>query len=578
MPDSDLPEFIQALCDPALHGNPPEGVRLVETHISWVVLTGKYAYKIKKPVNFGFLDYSTLALRQFFCMEEYRLNQRLASSIYLGVVTITLDNGHFEIEGTGTVVEYAVKLKQFDDSCLADRLLEENQISAGHIDGLAQTLAEFHSHSTFATLDDNFGNPETILCAAEHNFDHLLRLIGQLGSAGNEVTDGKAGIPVGNHDERFTLASNLERIKALMAWTRSEFQKLSGVFLARKKAGSVRECHGDLHSGNLVLINGQLIPFDCIEFSEGLRWVDCMSEIAFIFMDIDERGATDLAWRFLNRYLEISGDFSGLEVLRFYCVYRALVRAKVAALKLEKSLEPAQRIALQGQCQRYLDYAGMVKTHPPILLITHGFSGSGKSFRAKLLAERLPAIRISSDIERKRISRIGRSNQGREETTTDLYSESMTRFTYDLLLSHAGLLLKSGFNVILDATFLASANRCQCRELASRLGVSFFILDFPTPEAILCKRIADRKIQGGDPSDADKSVLELQFVKADPLDLQEIANVLTVNTADNAGIDELMQEINYRKKSLVVLFRLANQQAAINFKCFGSVIKDGNKF
>jgi aminoglycoside phosphotransferase family enzyme/predicted kinase len=542
MPEPPLPLFIQALCDPAIHGNRAESVRLVETHISWVVLTGKYAYKIKKPVNFGFLDYSTLALRHKFCVDELRLNRRLAPSLYVDVVAITQEDGHFEIDGEGIVVEYAVKLKQFDETGLADRLIAENRITAKHIDELAQCLAAFHDVAQCSGSDEHYGSPETVLAAAEHNFDHLLRLCGELDPANKTPTpDFIRSQGGGSADSDGD--SNLQQLNSLLAWTRSEFQRLSGVFQARKLAGFVRECHGDLHSGNLVLIDGRLVPFDCIEFSHDLRWIDCMSEIAFLFMDLEERGQVNLAWRLLNRYLEINGDYAGLEVLHFYTVYRALVRAKVGALALEKSVESSERRLLQDQCHRYLDYAGKAQAQKPALLITHGFSGSGKSFHSKWLAERLPAIRISSDTERKRLVHIGLTTVDTTVASNELYSDTMTRQIYQVLSDHAELLLNSGFNVLLDASFLAIAHRRHCMELAGRLGVRFFILDFPASVALLSERIVYRQQRGDDPSDADLGVLALQLNKADPLDALEVPFVLKVNTSEGADIDEILRKL-----------------------------------
>ena len=515
------PPFIQALCGPSLDGKPTSGIRLVETHISWIILTGQYAYKIKKPVDFGFLNFSTLALRQRFCHEEIRLNRRLAPLLYEGVVPITQESEQVEFNGSGQVLEYAVKIKQFDESGLADRLLEQNRLSPVQIDELAYTLAVFHKQAPQAAPSGPHGKPENILAAAEHNFEALVSLCG--GELGN-----------------------------LQSWTRAEFQRLRSLFQARKTAGFVRECHGDLHSGNLVLIGKDLIPFDCIEFSDDLRWIDCMSEIAFLFMDIDVHGRPDLAWRLLNRSLEFSGDYPGLQILNFYCVYRALVRAKVAALGLEQACRADERSRLKTQCYRYLEYAGRAKNQAPVLLITHGFSGSGKSYYAKALAERLPAIRIASDLERKRLAAANAPMPGHSQPSGQggIYSVSMTRHTYGLLLQHAECLLQSGFNVVLDATYLDAANRYPCLDLSQRLGVRFFILDFHASKALLSERIAARLFGGDGDSEATPAVLAMQMTRAKPLEAREIPFVLTVDASSDGGIDGILHSIGKSKVTM----------------------------
>jgi aminoglycoside phosphotransferase family enzyme/predicted kinase len=541
MAESPLPPLIQAVCRPALHGNPQGGVRLVETHISWVIVAGDHAYKIKKPVNFGFLDFSTLDLRHRCCEDELRLNRRLAPFLYLGVVAITGEAGDIGFDGPGPVIEYAVKLRRFDESCLADRLLAQNRLTPAQIDRLAQTLADFHGGCARAGPDDTRGSPATLLAAAEHNFGPLLRLCGQLDATAK--TDGTGFSRAPGADGEGGGLTALMRLNRLLSWTRAEFQRLEGVFVSRKQDGFVRECHGDLHTGNLVLIGGELIPFDCIEFSEDLRWIDCISEIAFIFMDIAQRGRGDLAWRLINRYMELSGDYAGLEVFDFYRVYRALVRAKVAALSFEQAREPGKRAVWQTQCLHYLDYAGQARKQTQALVLTRGFSGSGKSSVAKALAERLPAIRIASDRERKRLAGLDALERSESALEEGIYSAAMTGQTYALLLKQAERLLRCGFNVILDATYLDAANRLPCRALAGRLGVRFLILDFHAPAAVLSARIAARLRRGGDPSEAGPEVLAMQAARADPLAADEIPFVLTVDTTRQGGLDDILRLI-----------------------------------
>ena len=540
MVDAILPSFIQALCDPALHGNPKAGVRVVETHISWVVLAGEYAYKIKKPVDYGFVNYATLALRHSFCQEEFRLNQRLAPMLYLGVVAITQQDTTFAINGDGPVVEYAVKLKQFDESGLADRLLGQSRVTSGQIDQLAETLADFHGRAVRAATDSTYGSPSTILEAAEHNFAHLCRIAKEFQLEPKPSQSGLAEMPKADVG-----VDTFGTLQALSLWTREQFRGIEGVFLARKKDGFIRECHGDLHSGNLVLIGGELVPFDCIEFSEDLRWIDCFSEIAFIFMDIEERGHTGLAWRLLNRYVEVSGDYAGLKTLVFYGVYRALVRAKVAALSAEQATDPGERSSRLAQCMRYLTYAAELRRRKQstVLVITHGYSGSGKSFCAKALSECLPAIRIASDVERKRLAGLNAIDDSQSPIQSGIYTESMTRSTYQRLLCQADQGLRSGFNVILDATYLDASERRRCRELAERIGTRCLTLDFHAPEVVLTRRISERQRGGVDPSEADVAVLARQMERADPLGAGELPLVIRVDTTQQPDIDQIRRSI-----------------------------------
>jgi len=511
---AEFPPLILALCDPALHGDAE--VRVVETHISWVLLAGEYAYKIKKPVEFGFLDFSTLELRRRYCWEELRLNRRLAPDLYIAVVAITGESGALSFDGTGPVVEYAVKLRRFDESCLLDRLVGTSLLTADSIDGLALDLAAFHGVAAHSTAQDGHGLPETILAAAEHNFEYLLRLFPEYQN----------------------------RWEALAAWTGAEFGRLREVFWARKAAGLVRECHGDLHCGNLVLLGERLVPFDCIEFSEDLRWIDCLSETAFLFMDLEVRGRADLAWRLLNRYLATTGDYAGLAVLDFYRVYRALVRAKIAGLSLEHADGSDSRHCLETQCVGYLEYAERAsQARTPTLLITHGFSGSGKSFYAARLAELLPAIRIASDIERKRLAGFEALARTGSAPFGGIYAEFFTRQTYALLLDLAEQVLRAGFNAILDATYLRTAQRHACRELAGRLGVRLLILSVQAPEAVLRARIAGRLARRDDPSEAGEAVLTRQMAGAEDLEEWEKPFVLALDTTAAMDVDAVLEAV-----------------------------------
>ena len=524
MPEESCPTLIAALCDPAAYDHPVEAVRLVQTHISWVLLTGIYAYKIKKPVDFGFLDFSTLEKRRFFCEEELRLNRRLTPNLYVAVVPITGEPAHPRLGGMGRAFEYAVKMKQFDEADSGDRMASDGRLRPQHIDSLAETLATFHAQAARSNAEDHHGLPEAIQKAAEENFSQI-------------------------HASPAT-AEDRTRLDALLAWTQAEYERLRQRLWARKQAGFVRECHGDLHLGNLVLIDGRLVPFDCIEFSENLRWIDVISEMAFIVMDLEVKGHRPLAFRLLNRYLEITGDYAGLDLLDYYRVYRALVRAKIASLTRAQSGKDGERDILVQRYRSYVHYAEEAgRRGRPRLIITHGFSGSGKSYLAAQLAEILPAIRLRSDIERKRLADFAESAAIGSELGGGIYTAEMTRLTYEHLLETARNLLATGLSVIVDATFLDRAHRQAQRLLAEELGAGFVILSAQAPVEVLRQRVQTRRAMGTDPSEANLDVLEWQMAHHDPLDQSERAYTLWVDTLNPPQIDAIVDEINRRHQS-----------------------------
>jgi len=511
-------ELISALRNPAAYEHPAESVEVRETHISWVLLAGPFAYKIKKPVDFGFLDFSDLDKRRLFCEEELRLNRRLAPDLYLAVVPISGDPRNPRFGGAGVPIEFAIKMRRFDQAALFDRLSRDGRLSSEHLDELAETLARFHASINRGTAEDAHGLPENIFGAAEQNFVHIAPLL-----------DSPADIAA---------------LENLRAWSSGEYSRQRETMLARKAAGFIRECHGDLHLGNIVLIDGRPTPFDGIEFNEDLRWIDTMSELAFLVMDLEVRGKRDLAFRFLNRYLEITGDYRGLSLLNYYRVYRAMVRAKIAQLTRAHAGDAAKRQELLLLYRQYIEYAsGLIRPRKPALLITHGFSGSGKSSVAGRIAERLPAIRLRSDLERKRLAGFGERADTGSTFGAGVYTADMTRRTYGYLLDTAEGILKSGLSVIVDATFLKREQRMAHKKLAERTGAAFLILDCQAPVATLKSRIEARALLGKDPSEADTAVLDHQLAAHDALTREEQLDALTIDAGGLVSIDELLDKI-----------------------------------
>jgi len=465
-------------------------VRLIETHISWVLLTGDWAYKVKKPVDLGFVDFSTLKLRQHYCEEELQLNRRLAPAIYDSVVAIRGTPDAPRIGAAGPVLEYAVRMRQFPQNALAERMLRRRAFGAQQIDHLARTVAEFHARAPAATPATRLGTPAAIYAAAMQNFSQL-----RTGLAG-------------------TVASG--QLHALSRWTRTEHAATSPLFALRRRRGHVRECHGDLHLGNIAVIDGRPTPFDCIEFNAALRWIDVLSEVAFLLMDLEDHGRADLAARFLNRYLEETGDYEGIAVLRYYLVYRALVRAKVGVLRgRQPGASTAERKRLAWRTGDYLALAhGYTIARPVALIITHGLSGSGKTTATQSLIERAGAVRIRSDVERKRLfglAPLARSGSG---LGTSIYTAAANAATYERLGELARGVLAAGWPVVVDAAFLKRAERDAFRLLAAEMGVPFVILDFVAPLALLEQRVAAR---AHDASEADRAVLARQLAFHEPL-------------------------------------------------------------
>jgi aminoglycoside phosphotransferase family enzyme/predicted kinase len=521
MPEPPHPPLIEGLLKPAAYGHPADAIRLAETHISWILLAGEFAYKIKKPVDFGFLDFSTPDLRRACCEAELRLNRRYAPDIYLAVVSITGDADHPRMGGSGPAFEYAVKMRRFDETQVFDCLAKDHRLLPEYFDALAETVAAFHAAIDRATSADAHGLPEHQQQPAEFNFSKIRPLL----------------------DDPADIAS----LDALHAWTRAEYARREPLLWERKNAGFVRECHGDLHLGNIVLIDGRPTLFDGIEFNEDLRWIDTMSELAFLVMDLEVNGAETLAYRFLNRYLEITGDYAGLALLDYYRLYRAMVRAKIAQLTRAQLEDSVKREAMLARYRSYVDYGlKLIRPKKPRLLITHGLSGSGKSYLAARLAERLPAIRLRSDVERKRLA--GFLAEARTGSTLGdgIYGAGMTERTYRHLADITETLLNAGHSVIVDATFLKREQREEQRRIAERCGADFRILDCQAPVEVLRERIRARAAAGNDPSEADLAVLEYQIAHREPLGEDERGFAVTVNTGGELVVEDVLAGIGGR--------------------------------
>jgi aminoglycoside phosphotransferase family enzyme/predicted kinase len=501
--------LVSALRD-ALSKGGGRHVFLIETHISYVLLTGQFAYKIKKAVELRFLDFRDLAARRFYCEEELRLNRRLAPNLYLDVVPITGSVDSPVLGGSGPVIEYAVKMREFSQEALASRALARGELSAAHVDALAAKVAAFHRKTCVASIGGPFGTPENVLRAAVKNFTQVRPLL-----------DDDAAIAV---------------LDVLAAWTEREHAVCAGLMALRRGQGFVRECHGDLHLNNIAFFEHELTIFDCIEFNEEMRWIDVMSEIAFVVMDLRDRGRPDLSHRFLNAYLEITGDYDGLRVLRFYLVYRSIVRAMVSALRAVQLKPGDGKTSALGECRSYLNIAKHYAQPPrPAIIITHGLAGSGKTTWSQSLLEVISAVRIRTDVERKRQCGLARGTRTHSDIDSDIYAPETTRETYLRVLELARSATTAGWKIIVDAAFLKRWQRRLFRDLASDLSVPFVIVTFVADETVLRDRILRRLRDQHDASDADLAVLEHQVETQEPLAPDEQRDTVSYETQTLPG-------------------------------------------
>jgi len=520
MTDSDRPtaeelargeRLARALRDPAAYSDPGP-VEHLETHISHVFLTGAHAYKIKKPVNLGFLDFTTLAQRLHFCEEEVRINRRLAPEIYLGVVPIAGSVEHPRVEGPGTPIDYAVKMRRFAQQDVLDHVADAGALTPSHVDEIARRLAAFHEVADAAPPGGELGSPGRVREAASANFAPVRALLGTAAAA---------------------------RLAAVQAWTEQEGMRLAARMAQRRAQGRVRECHGDLHLGNIALLAGRIVLFDALEFDEALRWIDVVNEVAFLAMDLHAHARPDLAARFVDAWCSHSGDYAGLALLRYYEVYRALVRAKVVALRAgQQPADAGERRALIGRCEILVGLADALRRPvAPALVLLHGVSGSGKTWASQRMLEATGAMRIRSDVERKRLGGMHAHISAQSPVDTGLYAEDVSARTYARLAALAGEIVCAGFPVLVDATFLRKDRRDALVRVARDQGVPAHIASFVAPDEVLRARVRTRHTVGNDASDATLDVLEQQLRTREPLSDAERAIAVEFDTSIMSDAD-----------------------------------------
>jgi len=505
--------LIQSIQNPALFPHKIKYFKIIETHISWVLLTGIYAYKIKKPLNLGFLDFSSLEKRRYFCHEEIRLNSRLAPDIYLDVVAIRGTEDKPNLGHEGSAIEYAVKMRQFEPDQTFDQLLVRAQLTSEHIQQTAKAIAAFHSSIKHVALNTEFGNASAVMQPVRENFSQILQLHG---------------------------LENSDNLKHLSWWSEQQYTVLLSLLNQRKQAGLIRECHGDLHLGNIALIDNTVVPFDGIEFNPSLYWIDVICDIAFLVMDLQSKQRNDLAFQFLNNYLQYSGDYAGLRLLRFYLVYRAVVMAKVNAIRATQRSSTNEHQLDIDKYHNYLQLAnGYIQPSTPIMIIMHGVSGSGKSWLSEQIINHYQAIRIRSDVERKRLQKLSAQQNSHSGINSDLYSQTSNDKTYQHLLHLSVEIISAGYPVIVDATFLQQQQRKLFLQQAKQLQVPFLIVHTKADKHLLIQRIEGRSKQQDNISEANQTVLENQLQNMQLLCHDERKVSITIDTDKSADLSRL---------------------------------------
>ncbi len=500
--------LVTALGNARYYPHAVQRVEVIETHISIVLLAGDFAYKIKKPLYLGFLDFSSAQRRKFFCEEELRLNSRLAPSIYLGVVTFTASPDAPLMRDHGEGFEYAVKMRRFGQSSLFSAMHAAGTLDAPHIVALARKVAEFHAGGAArSSRHSDYGSFGRVLAPMLENFSQLAT----------------------TH-----LAAALHEQLALLAqWTRRACHRLREVIDTRHGDGSIRECHGDLHLANIAWIGGQVVIFDGIEFSPHLRWIDTASEIAFAVMDLEHHGEQPLANLLLDHYLEHTGDYEALRLLDLYKVYRALVRAKIVAIRADQANADAGAGA--RDVERLVALAARyAEPRTPALYLTHGLSGSGKSYVAERLLQRYGLIRLRSDLVRKSLHGLAAGAGSASPPGGGIYTEAATERTYARLAEFARICLSAGYPVIVDATFLRRSHRQRFLGLAAELGLAPTILDVRASEEDIRARLAERDRDPRSVSEAGWEIYQHQLQVHEPLDEREQALSLVIENRHGA--------------------------------------------
>ncbi len=503
---SQLPEIALALLNPGIYPDKPTAIEVMQTQMSFIFLTGKYVYKLKKPVNLGYLDYTTLEKRRFFCEQEVELNRRLSPEVYLGVIPVTREKAGLALGGAGETIDHLVKMLYLPQDRMLNVLLDRNRVQPEMLEKVAQKLAEFHSLAATNPTISSFGQLQAIKINTDENFSQTLPYLG------------KAITP--------------EQFDRLKTYTLTFFTRQGDLFGQRVVKDKIRDCHGDLHAQHICFANGINI-FDCIEFNERFRYCDVASEVAFLAMDLDHYGRADLSRIFVQAYIAASGDSQIKDLLKFYKIYRAHVRGKVNCFKYDDPYisETEKKLAIET-ARGYFDLEHSYALPRPRLFITVGLVGSGKSTLAHIMARRLGLVVLSSDIIRKQMAGIAPTEHRFEEIESGIYSTEFSQKTYRKMFADAESILKDGTSVILDATFLKAEDRSQAAALAQKSDSDFFAVECKLDESNTRQRLAQR-LKNTAVSDGRWEIYEPQKRKFEPVNEFSAAQVFSIDSSQN---------------------------------------------
>lgn len=513
-PPLDTDTLLLDLLRPEAHAGRPKEVGFLATHISWLLFAGERVYKLKQPVDLGFLDYRTLEQRKHFCEEEVRLNRRMAPDVYLGVVSITRgEDDRLRIGGEGEPLEYAVEMKRLPAGRMLDVMLERGELDNQMLNNVAGLLARFHAGAATGLGVDEHGAPAAVRLNVLENFEQLAPFVGAPGE-GDAVLS----------------PAHLEFLKSRQLRFLDEHEALLG---QRVETGRIRDGHGDLHSGNLCFLPSGVVAYDCIEFCDRFRCGDVAVDLAFLAMDLDVRGFPAFSRYLIRRYAQESGDGELDSLMAFYKGYRAVVRGKVAVFTAQGAGADTRRREVElRRAMRYLQLAASYELEPTLILMC-GLPASGKSYLAEDLARALRAVLLHSDTRRKVLAGRRVTDRAAEAVDAGLYAPEQKDLVYRSLLDDALATLRAGHSVLVDATFTQREWRARFVDAAVRLDLPYHVVHVTAPEALALERLAARAADPSAISDAGVTVYRAACASFEPPD--EVPEGHLVEVESGAG-------------------------------------------